>query len=40
MEPWNQKYDVYKRALASMVDELFDKKDAGGAVKNEIRKNK
>ena len=32
----NPKYDGYQRGLASMAYKFFDKKTAGGAVKNEI----
>ena len=34
------KYDGYQKGLASMVYMFFDKKTAGGAVKNEIMQNK
>ena len=30
----NPKYDEYQRGLASMVYKFFDKKTAGGAIKN------
>ena len=36
----NPKYDGYQRGIASMVYDSFDKKTAGGAVKNEIMQNK
>ena len=36
----NPKYDGYQRGLASMVCNLFDKKTAGGAIKNKIIQNK
>ena len=36
----NSKYDGYRRGLASMVYNFFDKKTAGGAVKNQIMQNK
>ena len=36
----NPRYDGYQRGLASMVYKFFDKKTAGGAVKNEIMQNK
>ena len=36
----NPVYDGYQRGLASMVYKLFDKKTAGGAVKNKIMPNK
>ena len=36
----NSKYDAYKRGLASMVYNFFDKKTSGGANKNEIMSNK
>ena len=34
------RYDRYQKGLASMVITFFDKKTAGGAVKNEIMQNK
>ena len=34
------KYDGYQRGLASMVYKLFDKKNSGRTVKNEIISNK
>ena len=36
----NPKYDGYQRGIALMVYNSFDKKTAGGAVKNEIMQNK
>ena len=36
----NLKYDGYQRGLASSVQTFFDKKTAGGIVKNEIMQNK
>ena len=36
----NARYDRYQRGLAAMVYKFFDKKTAGGAVKNEIMENK
>ena len=36
----NPKYDEYQKGLATMVYKFFDKKTAGGAVKNDIMQNK
>ena len=36
----NLKYDGYQRGFGSMAYEFFDKKTAGGAIKNEITSNK
>ena len=36
----NWKYDGYQGGLASMVYKIFDKKPAGGAVKNKIMQDK
>ena len=36
----NTKYDGYQRGLASAVYKFFDKKTAGGTIKNEIKQNK
>ena len=36
----NPKYDGYQRDIALLVYDFFDKKTAGGAVKNEIMQNK
>ena len=36
----NPKYDGYKRGLASVIYNLFDKKTSGGAIKNKIMSNK
>ena len=36
----NPKYDGYQRGFTSMVYKFFDKKTAGGAVKNETILNK
>ena len=35
----NPKYDKYQVGLASMVNQFFNKKTSGGAVKNEIMQN-